>query len=49
MRRTPTTAANEVEFATLEGATAAGVTIETAQLRAVGKREITPACELLAM
>jgi hypothetical protein len=39
----------EVEFTTLEGETAAVVTIEMAQLRPVGKREITHARELIAI
>jgi len=38
----------EVEFTTLEGKTAAVVTVEAAQVRPVGKREITHARELQA-
>ena len=38
----------EVEFTTLEGKTAAVVTLEAAQVRPVGKREITHARELSA-
>jgi len=38
--------AYEVEFTTLGGETAAVVTVEAAQLRAVHKREITHAREL---
>ena len=38
----------EVEFTTLEGKTAAVVTLEAAQVRPVGKREITHARELAA-
>ena len=38
----------EVEFTTLEGKTAAVVTLEAAQVRPVGKREITHARELTA-
>ncbi len=38
----------EVEFTTLEGKTAAVVTLETSQVRPVGKREITHARELAA-
>ena len=38
--------AYEVEFTTLEGKTAAVVTVEAAQVRPVGKREITHAREL---
>ncbi|MGP0594658.1 DUF4926 domain-containing protein [Nitrospira sp. T9] len=38
--------AYEVEFATLEGKTAAVVTLEVLQVRPVGKREITHAREL---
>jgi len=38
--------AYEVEFTTLEGQTAAMVTLEASQVRPVGKREITHACEL---
>ena len=37
--------AYEVEFTTLEGETAAVVTVETSQVRPVGKREITHARE----
>jgi hypothetical protein len=37
-----------VEFTTLDGDTAAVVTVETAQVRAVHKREITHARELQA-
>ena len=40
--------AYEVEFVTLEGKTAAVVTLEAAQVRPVGKREITHARELAA-
>ena len=40
--------AYEVEFTTLEGKTAAVVTVEAAQVRPVGKREITHARELQA-
>ena len=40
--------AYEVEFTTLEGKTAAVVTLEAAQVRPVGKREITHARELAA-
>ncbi|MGI8964779.1 MAG: DUF4926 domain-containing protein [Limisphaerales bacterium] len=40
--------AYEVEFTTLEGKTAAVVTVETSQVRPVSKREITHARELLA-
>jgi hypothetical protein len=36
----------EVEFTTLEGKTAAVVTLEASQVRPVGKREITHAREL---
>lgn len=36
----------EVEFTTLEGKTAAVVTVEAAQVRPVNKREITHAREL---
>ncbi|MGA2246351.1 MAG: DUF4926 domain-containing protein [Verrucomicrobiota bacterium] len=39
-------AAYEVEFTTLEGNTAAVVTVEATQARAVHKREITHAREL---
>lgn len=38
--------AYEVEFTTLEGQTAAVVTLEASQVRPVGKREITHAREL---
>jgi hypothetical protein len=38
--------AYEVEFTTLEGKTAAVVTLEASQVRPVGKREITHAREL---
>ena len=38
--------AYEVEFTTLEGKTAAVVTVEAADVRPVGKREITHAREL---
>ncbi len=38
--------AYEVEFTTLDGKTAAVVTLETSQVRPVGKREITHAREL---
>ncbi|MDT3776360.1 DUF4926 domain-containing protein [Nitrospira sp. MA-1] len=38
--------AYEVEFTTLEGKTAAVVTLEVLQVRPVGKREITHAREL---
>lgn len=38
--------AYEVEFFTLEGKTAAVITLEIFQLRSVGKREITHAREL---
>ena len=38
----------EVEFTTLEGKTAAVVTVEAAQVRPVKKREITHARELQA-
>jgi hypothetical protein len=38
--------AYEVEFVTLEGETAAVVTIEASQVRPVGKHEITHAREL---
>jgi hypothetical protein len=40
--------AYEVEFITLSGQTAAVVTLETAQVRPVGQREITHARELAA-
>ena len=38
--------AYEVEFTTLDGKTAAVVTLEAAQVRPVGKREITHAREM---
>ena len=38
--------AYEVEFFTLEGKTAAVITLESSQVRPVGKREITHAREL---
>ena len=38
--------AYEVEFTTLEGKTAAVVTVEASQVRPVGRREITHAREL---
>ena len=38
--------AYEVEFTTLDGKTAAVVTVEAAQVRPVGRREITHAREL---
>ena len=38
--------AYEVEFFTLEGKTAAVITLEASQVRPVGKREITHAREL---
>ena len=38
--------AYEVEFTTLDGKTAAVVTIEAAQVRPVGRREITHAREM---
>ncbi len=38
--------AYEVEFTTLDGRTAAVVTLEVTQVRCVGKREITHAREL---
>jgi hypothetical protein len=38
--------AYEVEFTTLEGKTAAVVTLEASQVRPIGKREITHAREL---
>jgi hypothetical protein len=38
--------AYEVEFTTLAGSTAAVVTVEAAQVRHVGKREITHAREM---
>lgn len=41
-------AAYEVEFTTLNGDTAAVVTVEASQVRAVHKREITHARELQA-
>ena len=40
------TQAYEVEFTTLEGKTAAVVTLQVMQIRPVGKREITHAREL---
>jgi hypothetical protein len=40
--------AYEVEFTTLAGSTAAVVTLDAAQVRPVGKREITHARELAA-
>ena len=40
--------AYEVEFTTLEGQTAAVVTVEAANIRPVGHREITHARELAA-
>ena len=40
--------AYEVEFVTLDGKTAAVVTLEVAQVRPVGDREITHARELVA-
>lgn len=40
--------AYEVEFITLDGKTAAVVTLEAAQVRPVGQREITHARELAA-
>ena len=40
--------AYEVEFTTLDGKTAAVVTLEATQVRPVGKREITHARELVA-
>ncbi len=40
--------AYEVEFLTLDGKTAAVVTLESAQVRPVGRREITHARELAA-
>ena len=40
--------AYEVEFLTLDGRTAAVVTLEASQVRAVGRREITHARELAA-
>ena len=36
----------EVEFTTLDGKTAAVVTVEATDVRPVGKREITPARQL---
>jgi len=39
--------AYEVEFTTLDGKTAAVVTLEAVQVRPVGKREITHARELV--
>lgn len=41
-------AAFEVEFTTLDGHTAAVVTVEASQVRSVGRREITHARELSA-
>jgi hypothetical protein len=41
-------AAYEVEFTTLEGKTAAVVTVESSNVRPVGHREITHARELAA-
>lgn len=38
--------AYEVEFTTLEGKTAAVITVEAAQVRPVGRREMTHAREL---
>ena len=38
----------EIEFATLDGHTAAVVTVEASQVRLVGRREITHARELAA-
>jgi hypothetical protein len=38
----------EVEFTTLDGHTAAVVTVEASQVRSVGRREITHARELSA-
>jgi len=38
--------AYEVEFTTLDGKTAAVVTVEAAQVRSVGRREITHAREM---
>ena len=38
----------EVEFTTLDGRTAAVVTVETSSVRPVGRREITHARELAA-
>ena len=40
--------AYEVEFTTLDGETAAVVTVESSQVRPVGKREIAHACTLTA-
>jgi hypothetical protein len=40
--------AYEVEFTTLDGRTAAVVTVEAAQIRPVGRREITHAREMAA-
>ncbi len=40
--------ASEVEFTTLDGKTAAVVTLEASEVRPVGKREITHARELAA-
>jgi hypothetical protein len=41
--------AYEVEFTTLEGKTAAVVTLEASQVRPIGKREITHARELASL
>ena len=41
-------AAFEIEFTTLDGATAAVVTVEASAVRPVGQREITHARELTA-
>ena len=41
--------AYEVEFLTLEGKTAAVITLEASQVRPVGKREITHARELASL
>jgi Domain of unknown function (DUF4926) len=41
--------AYEVEFTTLDGRTAAVVTLEASQVRPIGKREITHARELQAV
>ena len=41
--------AYEIEFTTLEGKTAAVVTVEAANIRPVGHREITHARELAAL
>ena len=40
--------AYEIEFTTLDGQTAAVVTVEASQVRPVGRREITHARELAA-